>query len=106
MGKGTTQVVPGFWVGHDSNNPNIDWWKATIPGLSTGTQVRYKISLFSGGSYGLPVGNTTNWPSISPISYAEPSGSKLFGLTPAAITNFNPTTAVVWTHNDLNPANT
>jgi hypothetical protein len=106
VGKGTTQVIPGFWVAHDSNNTNIDWWKATIPGLSSGTPVRYKVSLFNGGSYGVTVGNPTNWPSIAPISYAEPSGSKLFGLTQAAITNFNPTTAVVWTHNDLNPANT
>ena len=32
--------------------------------------------------------------------------SKLFGLTQAAITNFNPANAVVWLHNDLNPANT
>lgn len=106
VGKGSTQVVPAFWVAHDSVNTNIDWWKGTLPGVSSGTQVRYKVSLFNGGSYGVAVGNTANWPSIQPISYAEPSGSKLFGLTQAAITNFNPTTAVIWTHNDLNPANT
>lgn len=105
-GKGTTQVVPAFWQAPDSNNSNIDWWKGTIPGVSAGTQVRYKVSLFNGGSYGNAVNNTTNWPSISPIPYDEPSGSKLFGLTQAAITNFNPTTAVIWTHDDLNPANT
>lgn len=106
IGKGTTEALPAFWVAHDSGINNVDWWKGTIPGLPTATQVRYKVSLFNGGSYGLATGNTTNWPSVSPISYAEPSGSKLFGLTQAAITNFNPTTAVVWTHDDLNPANT
>jgi hypothetical protein len=106
VGTGTTQVVPVFWVAHDSAVTNIDWWKGTIPGVSAGTQVRYKISLFNGGSYGFGTGDATNWPSISPIPSAEPSGSKLFGLTQAAITNFNPTTAVVWMHDDLNPANT
>jgi hypothetical protein len=44
--------------------------------------------------------------SIPPISYAEPSGSKLFGLNEAVITNFNPATAKIWLHNDLSPANT
>ncbi len=106
IGKGTTQVVAAFWVAHDSLTNNIDWWKGAIPAQPSGTQIRYKVALFNGGSYGVSVGNTTNWPSIQPISYAEPSGSKLFGLTQAAITNFNPTTAIVWYHNDLNPANT
>ena len=106
VGKGTTQVVQAQWVNHDSGQSNIDWWKGTIPGQAGGTQVRYKVALFNGGSYGFSVGDTTDWPSIQPISYAEPSGSKLFGLTQAAITNFNPATAVVWLHDDLNPNNT
>jgi hypothetical protein len=105
-GKGTTQVVTGTWMNHDSVSTNIDWWKATIPAQSSGTQVRYKAALFNGGSYGFSVGNPAGWPSISPISDAEPQGSKYYGLTQAAITNFNPTTATVWVHNDLNPANT
>jgi hypothetical protein len=106
IGKGTTQVVPAFYVDHDSATNNVDLWKGTIPGQSGSTQVRYKVALFNGGSYGFSVGNVTNWPSIQPIPYSEPTGSKLFGLTQAAITNFNPTTAVVWVHDDLNPANT
>jgi len=107
VGKGTTQVVPASWVNHDSAQSNIDWWKGTLPAQASGTQVRYKVALFSGGSYGFAIGDTNNsWPSIQPISDAEVSGSKLYGLTQAAITNFNPTTAVVWLHNDLNPANT
>jgi len=105
-GKGTTQVVQGNFVNHDSVQNDIDWWKATIPAQPTNIPVRYKIALFSGGSYGFSIGDTTDWPSIQPISDAEPQGSKLYGLTQAAITNFNPTTAVVWLHNDLNPANT
>jgi hypothetical protein len=106
LGKGTTQVVQGSWINHDSVQSDIDWWKGTIPGQAPGTQVRYKVALFYGGSYGFSIGDTVDWPSIPPISYAEPSGSKLFGLTQAAITNFKPATAVVWLHNDLNPNNT
>ena len=99
IGKGTTQVVQAQRVNYDSAQSNIDWWKGTIPGQANGAQVRYKVALFSGGS-------SYAGQDISPISYAEVSGSKRFGLTQAAITNFNPATAVVWLHNDLNPANT
>ncbi len=98
MGKGTTQVIQGQWFNHDSAEENIDWWTGTIPGQASGTQVRYKVALFDGGS--VYAGQ-----SIQPISDAEPQGSKYYGLTQAAITNFNPANAVVWTHNDLNPAN-
>jgi hypothetical protein len=99
VGEGTTQVAQGNWVNHDSVQSNIDWWMGTIPGQAGNTPVRYKAALFYGGS-------VNAGQSIQPISYAEPSGSKLFGVTQAAITNFNPATAVVWLHNDLNPANT
>jgi hypothetical protein len=99
IGEGTTQVAQGNWVNHDSVQTNIDWWMGTIPAQAAGIQVRYKVALFNGGS-------ANPGQSIQPIAYSEPSGSKLFGLTQNAITNFNPATAVVWLHNDLNPANT
>ncbi|PWU13798.1 MAG: hypothetical protein C5B50_18580 [Verrucomicrobia bacterium] len=91
-GKGTTQTIQVHFFNHDSVTNNIDWWKGTIPAQASGTQVRYKVALFNGG--------------IQPISDGEYTGSKLYGLNQAAITNFNPTTALVWLHNDLNPANT
>ena len=73
VGKGTTRVVPASWVDHDSAQSNIDWWKGTIPAQTNGTQVRYKVALFNGGSYGFALGDTNNnWPSIPPISDAEP----------------------------------
>jgi hypothetical protein len=106
MGKGTTQVAQGHFINHDSVTANIDWWMGTIPGQTNMTQVRYKVGLFSGGSYGFSIGNTNGWPSIQPISDAEVQGSKLFGLTEQSISNFNPATATVWLHNDLNAANT
>ncbi|HVM48261.1 MAG TPA: alpha-amylase family glycosyl hydrolase [Candidatus Acidoferrum sp.] len=93
VGKGTTQVVEAFWVAHDVSDGTIDWWKGTIPGFGASTQVRYKVALFKGG-YG-PIGT---------ISDAD--SSKLYGLTQFGITNFNPTTATVWLHNDLNTNNT
>ncbi len=93
VGQGTTQAVGAFYVNHDSAQTNIDWWKGTIPGQTNMTQVRYKVGFFYNN---IPV----------PISDAETSGSKYYGLTQNAITNFNPTTALVWLHNDLNPANT
>ena len=98
VGKGTTQVAQAYFIDHDSAQTNIDWWHGTIPAQANGTQVRYKVALFSGGSAGDS--------DINPISDAEPQDSKLYGLTQFAITNFNPTTAVVWLHNDLNLANT
>ena len=105
VGKGTTQVVPAFWVNHDSVTNNIDWWKGTIPAQANGTQVRYKVACSTAGVMAF-IGNTAGYPSIPPIWDGEVSGSKLYGLTQAAITNFNPTTAVVWLHNDLNTNNT
>jgi hypothetical protein len=99
VGEGTTRSVQGNWINHDSAQSNIDWWVATIPTQAASTTVRYKAALFYGGSV---------YPgqSIHPISHAEPSGSKLFGLTQAVITNFNPATATVWLHNDLSVSNT
>jgi len=51
-----------------------------------GVQVRYKAALYQD--------------TIGTISDAD--NSKLFGLTQFGITNFNPTTVTVWTHNDRN----
>ena len=101
LAKGTTRVVQALFLNHDNPAGNIDWWKGTIPAQPDGTQVRYKISAFNGGSGG----NIYAGASIAPISDAEPTGAKLYGLTQAAITNFNPNTAVVWLHNDLNTNN-
>jgi len=98
VGKGTTQVVQGHFANHDAAVATIDWWKGTIPAQANGVQVRYKVALFNGGS----AGNS----SIATIPDSEASGSKLYGLTQAAITNFNPNSAVVWLHNDRNTNST
>jgi glycosidase len=87
VGRGTTKVVEGGWVNDDSVNGAIDWWVATIPASANtnGAQVRYKIGLFNDN--------------INTISDAFEA--KRYGQTTFVITNFNPTTATVWTHNNL-----
>src|SRR5262249_16984866 len=99
MGRGTTKVVQGFFVNHDSVQGNVDWWKGTIPGSDNTSmaQIRYKVALFNAGT-------VPRYHSIHPIS--DPHSSKLSGLTEFAITNFHPMTTRVWLHNDLNPVNT
>jgi hypothetical protein len=93
VGKGTTQAIQAFWVAHDVADGTIDWWKGTIPGVGANKTVRYKVALFKGG--------------YSPIgTISDADNAKLYGLTQFAITNFNPTTATVWLHNDLNTNNT
>lgn len=88
IGAGPTKVVAGNWIADDTADGNIDWWKATIPGADNGAgvQVRYKIALYKEG--------------IGEI--ADGDDSKRFGLYSADVTNFNPTTATVWLHNDRN----
>jgi hypothetical protein len=90
VGKGTTHVVQAGWINADSQDGTIDWWKGTIPGAAASTQVRYKVALF-----------LQNIPTIT-----DADDSKLYGVTQFGITNFNPTTATVWLHNDLNTNNT
>ena len=57
----------------------------------------------------------TKWAHSTAAAWARPTARRLpvestsakyYGMTQFAITNFNPTTATVWLHNDLNPANT
>jgi hypothetical protein len=92
VGTGTTKVVEAGWVAADSADATIDWWRGTIPSSNqvAGVQVRYKIALYKDG--------------IGEISDAD--NAKRLGLNTAAITNFNPTTALVWLHADRNPSNT
>jgi hypothetical protein len=88
VGKGSTRVVAASWVNHDASDSTIDWFKGTIPGSNqvNGVQVRYKVALYQ--------------ENIGTISDAD--DSKLYGLTQFGVTNFNPTTVTVWSHNDRN----
>ena len=92
VGEGATKVATAAWVGHDSSDSTIDWFKGTIPGANqiSGTQVRYKVGVYENN--------------IGTISDGD--DSKLYGLTQFAITNFDPTAVTVWTQNDRNTNNT
>ena len=87
LGRGTTRVVEAFFAGADNVTNTIDWWRGTLPATIqiNGTQIRYKVALHKSG--------------ISPISDAD--DAKLYGLNQAAITNFDPTSATLWLHNNL-----
>jgi Alpha amylase, catalytic domain len=95
VGQGTTKVVEAFWVTNDVADGTIDWWKGTIPDSNqiAGVQVRYKIALYK-GKYG----------SIGEISDAD--DSRRYGLYSAGITNFNPTTPIIWRHANRNTNDT
>ena len=91
-GKGATRVAD-LLFDHTQAGDSLgacDWWKGRIPGQSAGVTVKYKVAFFKDG--------------ISPISDAD--SAKVYGLTQFAITNFNPQTATVWLHNNLNPNHT
>lgn len=89
-GQGTTRVAPASFAGNDLADPGIHWWKGTIPGsnLLNDVEVRYKVALFHNA--------------VNPMTDAD--RAKLYGLSQATITNFNPSTTTVWLHNDLNPS--
>jgi glycosidase len=90
VGQGTTQVSEANFFGDDTTDGTIDWWVATIPGSVNTNGIRYKVALFKDNS--------------GTISHANEA--KRFGLTTFAITNFNPTVATVWLHNNRNTNDT
>jgi glycosidase len=89
-GKGTTQVIP---FAFDSYGPadgggRPEWWKATLPALSGGTVLRYKIGLCKDDA-----------PSLFPFSASDISiKRKMEALY--AITNFNGDTVGYYPNND------
>lgn len=92
VGRGNTKVIEADYVAADALDANIDWWRGTIPASNhvNGAEIRYKIALFHDN--------------IAPISDADEA--KLFGQARFGVTNFNPTTATVWLHNNLNTNHT
>jgi hypothetical protein len=91
-GVGSTKVLEAFFAGADTVDPTIDWWKGTIPAADNGpgARIRYKVAVHKRG--------------ISPMSDAD--DARVYGLTESGVTNFNPTTARVWLHNNLNTNHT
>ncbi len=90
-GIGTTQVAPMTYVsnGTDGNN----WWTGTIPAITSGSTLTYKISTYNDSVSGSPVA------SVFPTN-ASAVSQKLNMMTTFHITGFNPATALVYPNND------
>jgi len=86
-GRGTTQVIT-MSFDHTELEPDgtVDWWRGTIPGQPAGTVVKYKAAFYDNG--------------INPISDAN--DAKRYGVTEFVITNWNPSTAFIYLHNNRN----
>lgn len=87
VGQGTTRALAGAFVAEDEADATIDWWKAGIPGQPAGTVVRYRIGLHHSN--------------VSPLE--DYKDGKRYALTTFALPGWNPATAPVWRHNNLNP---
>ncbi len=90
VGIGTTQVARMNYYGNSSDQNN--WWTGTISPKPSGKLI-YKIGIYNDTSGGLPVA------SVFP-SGASQVAQKLNMMTTFNITNFNPSTALVYPHND------
>ncbi len=94
--RGTTLVLPMAYTAHGNpDGANVtDWWTATLPALSGGTVLRYKIGGFS---------NTAG--SVFPAGPGEVDLKKRME-TVFQIAGFNATTAKVRPHNDYSEERT
>ncbi len=89
-GNATTKVVQLLFQQHGNNDGNsvTDWWKGTLPAMTSGTVLRYKI-----GTY------VTTASSVFPDNAADVALKKLME-TRFQITGFNATTASIHPHDD------
>jgi len=94
-GRNNTQVTELQFVASDSGNASHDWWNVTLPGLTNGTPVRYKIggAKFQGPAYACSVG----WDNPFPNSWSDITRkTKMMGMW--QITNFNTSTTAYYPH--------
>ncbi|MFM1768286.1 MAG: hypothetical protein RJA22_815 [Verrucomicrobiota bacterium] len=87
VGQGTTLVAPGSFVGEDRSDPAVDWWRASIPAQPAGTVVRYRIGLQDN--------------SVDPLE--DYKDGKRYALTTFGLGGWDPASARIWRHNNLNP---
>lgn len=95
VGKGSTQVVEANWASN-ANNDGVgvpDWAVASLPALSNGTVLRYKIG----------VRRTAAASSVFPFTSANIDLAERME-TQFEISNFNATTAPYFVHNDYGKA--
>jgi glycosidase len=92
-GNAATSVVPLTYQQHGNNDGSnvTDWWKGTLPAMPGGTVLRYKIGTF-----------LSTAASVFPADAGSVALKKLME-TRFQITNFNATTANIYTHDDYGP---
>jgi len=94
-GNAATKVAVLNYVSSDLGAGNIDWWKATIPALTNGTVMRYKVGLYKvqggdcGAGFDVPFPNS---------DYDIARKKSLMGVW--QVTNFNARAAVYPIHHD------
>jgi len=93
-GAGVTRVVAMTFDHDDAADNKIDWWRATLPPMTNGTQLRYKIGAFKQqGIAGVPF-----WVPFPNDTYNIAVKTSMLGVW--EITNFNALAAVYRPHND------
>jgi hypothetical protein len=94
-GQGATRVVEMFYTAADQADGSIDWWKGTVPALTNGTILRYKIGVHKRQGAGCSV----PYEIVFPIGASEVAKKKtMMGVW--EITNFNARTNVYYPHLD------
>ncbi len=95
-GNAATKVVHGAWVG--DGDGSSDWWDLQVPGMSAGTEFRYKISILR--EQGKVLGGHTNgWEVVFPADgFAVDYKTKMMSVW--QVTNFNAETIQYFPHND------
>ncbi|HOW96433.1 MAG TPA: alpha-amylase family glycosyl hydrolase [Kiritimatiellia bacterium] len=102
FGRGTTKVVPLTWYanGAPDGTGTPDWWSATIPAMTNGTVLRYKVGAYrEQGSDGFP------WDVESPVDGASVS-MKTTRMGVWQVTNINLRTVAYRPHNDWGTVST
>jgi hypothetical protein len=96
QGQGETQVAECYWYSDDTNEVGhtATWWAATIPGLSNGVTVRYKI-----GGFRQQDGGSVAWDVPFPSDYSSVTRKKKM-MGSWEVTGIDPESVVYYPHND------
>jgi hypothetical protein len=101
-GVGQTRVVELSWVTADQADGSIDWWRGTLPAMSAGTVLRYKIGAYKQEGYGCV---TDDWYVPFPNSWTD-IGNKMKMMGAWQVTNLNARTVTYYPHNDFGQVST
>ncbi|MGD9873729.1 MAG: alpha-amylase family glycosyl hydrolase [Kiritimatiellia bacterium] len=95
-GIGETKTVELSYSAADAADGSIDWWTGTVPAMSGGTVLRYKIGAYKQEGYGC---DTNDWYVPFPNSTND-IAVKTTMMGAWDISGFDPATVVYRPHND------